>query len=94
MKTSKRFAVLGGFLAVAGLGFGVAGAVAYAKVQDGYDSLQAFSEQQNVTLSYNEDGQLVDRGETEEAPRRSCRCCRTTGSTRWSRATSTRTIRW
>ena len=67
MKTSKRFAVLGGFLAVAGLGFGVAGAVAYAKVQDGYDSLQAFSEQQNVTLSYNEEGQLVDRGETEEA---------------------------
>jgi len=67
VKTSKRFAVVGGFLAVAGLGFGVAGAVAYSKVQDGYDSLQAFSEQQNVTLSYNDDGQLVDRGETEEA---------------------------
>ena len=67
MKTSKRFTVLGGFLAVAGLGFGVAGAVAYAKVQDGYDSLQAFSEQQNVTLNYNDEGQLVDRGETEEA---------------------------
>ena len=67
MKTSKRFGVLGGFLAVAGLGFGVAGAVAYAKVQDGYDSLQAFSEQQNVTLSYDDDGQLIDRGETEGA---------------------------
>lgn len=63
----KRLAVVGGFLAVAGLGFGVAGAVAYAKVQDGYGSLQAFSEQQNVTLSYNDDGQLVDRGETEGA---------------------------
>ena len=69
----EAVAFVGVFLAVAGIGFGVAGAVAYVKVQDGYDSLQAFSEQQNVTLSYNEDGQLVDRGETE-APRRSCRC--------------------
>lgn len=67
MMMRKRFAVLGGFLAVAGLGFGIAGAVAYAKVQDGYGSLQAFSEQQNVTLNYNDDGQLVDRGETEGA---------------------------
>jgi hypothetical protein len=49
------------------MGFGVAGAVAYAKVQDGYGSLQAFSEQQNVTLNYNDDGQLVDRGETAGA---------------------------
>ena len=52
---------------MAGLCFGVAAAVAYAKVQDGYGSLQAISEQQNVTLSYNADGQLVDRGETEGA---------------------------
>jgi hypothetical protein len=36
-------------------------------VQDGYGSLQAFSEAQNVTLSYNEDGQLIDRGTTEGA---------------------------
>jgi hypothetical protein len=64
---NKRLRLVGVFLGVAGLGFGVAGAVAYAKVQDGYDSLQAFSEAQNVTLSYNEDGQLVDRGSTEEA---------------------------
>ena len=63
----KRLRLVGVFLAVAGLCFGVAAAVAYAKVQDGYDSLQAISEQQNVTLNYNEDGQLVDRGETEEA---------------------------
>jgi hypothetical protein len=47
--------------------FVVAGGVAYAKVQDGYQSLQAFSEAQNVTLSYNEDGQLIDRGTTEGA---------------------------
>jgi hypothetical protein len=54
-------------LAIAGLGFLVAGGFAWYKVQDGYGSLQAFSESQNVTLSYNEDGQLVDRGTTEGA---------------------------
>ena len=64
---NKRLRLVGVFLGVAGLGFGVAGAVAYMKVQDGYGSLQAFSEQQNVELNYNEDGQLVDRGETEGA---------------------------
>ncbi|HEU4543970.1 MAG TPA: hypothetical protein VFR23_22735 [Jiangellaceae bacterium] len=63
----KRLSVLGLVLAVIGLGFFAGGAVAFAKVQDGYDSLQAFSEAQNVTLSYNEDGQLVDRGETAGA---------------------------
>jgi hypothetical protein len=47
--------------------FVVAGGVAYGKVQEGYGSLQAFSESQNVTLSYNEDGQLIDRGTTEGA---------------------------
>lgn len=64
---NKRMQLVGVFVGVAGLGFGVAGAVAYAKVQEGYDSLQAFSEAQNVTLSYNDDGQLVDRGETTGA---------------------------
>ena len=63
----KRLRLIGVFLAVAGLGFGVAAAVAYAKVQDGYDSLQAISEEQNVTLDYNDEGQLIDRGETEGA---------------------------
>jgi hypothetical protein len=63
----KRFTILGAFLLVVGVVFVAAGAVAYTKVQDGYDSLQAFSEAQNVTLSYNEDGQLTDRGTTEGA---------------------------
>jgi hypothetical protein len=63
----KRLGILGTLLIVAGFAFAIAGGIAYAKVQDGYDSLQAFSEQQNVTLSYNEDGQLVDRGETAGA---------------------------
>jgi hypothetical protein len=50
-----------------GLVFVVAGGVAFFMTQDGYDSLQAFSEAQNVTLSYNEDGELIDRGTTEGA---------------------------
>jgi len=63
----NRLQLLGIALLVVGMGFVVAGGVAYFRVQDGYDSLQAFSEQQNVTLSYNEDGQLIDRGTTEGA---------------------------
>jgi hypothetical protein len=63
----KRLSILGIVLAVVGLGFVAGGGYAYLRIQDGYDSLQAFSEAQNVTLSYNEDGQLVDRGETEGA---------------------------
>ncbi|OFW65984.1 MAG: hypothetical protein A2Z12_02135 [Actinobacteria bacterium RBG_16_68_21] len=43
----------------------VAAGVAYFKVQDGYGSLQAFSEAQNVTLTYNDAGELVDRGTVE-----------------------------
>jgi len=58
---------LGIVLAVVGLGFLVGSGVAYAKVQDGYGSLQSFSEAQNVELSYNEAGELTDRGETEGA---------------------------
>lgn len=64
---SNRLQKVGVVLAVIGMLFVVAGGVAYAKVQDGYDSLQAFSEAQNVTLNYNEDGQLIDRGTTEGA---------------------------
>lgn len=64
---AKRLRALGVVLAVIGLGFVVAGGVAYTRVQDGYNSLQTFSEAQNVTLSYNEDGQLIDRGTTEGA---------------------------
>ena len=63
----KRLQKLGIVLTVIGVLFLVAGGVAYSKVQDGYDSLQAFSEAQNVTLSYNEDGQLTDRGTVEGA---------------------------
>ena len=39
----------------------------FIKTQEGAKSLQAFSAAQNVTLNYNDQGQLVDRGETEGA---------------------------
>lgn len=63
----KRIQIVGAITAIVGMLFVVAGGVAYSRVQEGYDSLQAFSEAQNVTLSYNEDGQLIDRGTTDTA---------------------------
>ena len=63
----KRFTILGAILMVVGLGFFGGAVYSYGTIQDGYDSLQSFSEAQNVTLSYNEDGQLIDRGTTEGA---------------------------
>jgi len=64
---TRRLQVVGALLALIGLGFLIGGGVAYAKVQDGQDSLQAFSAAQNVVLEYNEDGELIDRGETAGA---------------------------
>jgi len=64
---AHRLRTLGIVLAAMGLVLVAAGGVAYSKTQDGYDALQAFSEAQNVTLSYNEDGQLTERGATEGA---------------------------
>jgi hypothetical protein len=54
-------------LAVVGVGFLAGGAFAYVKTQEGVTSLAALSAAQNVKLSYNEQGQLVDRGDTAEA---------------------------
>lgn len=64
---TKRLRVLGIVLSVIGVGFLAGGGVAYLGVQDGYTSLEKFSEAQNVTLSYNDAGELVDRGTTEGA---------------------------
>ncbi len=61
----KPFGLLGIFLIVVGIGYFVGAGVAFSKVQGGYGSLQAFSEAQNVELTYNEDGELVDRGTVE-----------------------------
>jgi hypothetical protein len=64
---TSRLRGLGIVLGLIGLAFVVAGGLAFFKVQEGTASLNAFSAAQNVQLAYNEDGQLVDRGETEGA---------------------------
>ncbi|MGI9643110.1 MAG: hypothetical protein ACR2N9_10030, partial [Acidimicrobiia bacterium] len=63
----QKIRVLGIVMIVLGLVFAGAGIYAFTQVQTGNDSLQAFSSAQNVTLSYNENGELVDRGTTEGA---------------------------
>ena len=68
MDTMKsRLNKLGIVLAVIGLFFLVGAGVAYSQIQSGYGSLASFSEAQNVQLDYNDDGELIDRGSTEEA---------------------------
>ena len=62
-----RLRGLGIVLGLIGLAFVVAGGFAFFKVQEGAASLKAFSAAQGVELTYNEDGQLVDRGETAGA---------------------------
>ncbi|HEX5018381.1 MAG TPA: hypothetical protein VFX15_12450 [Actinomycetes bacterium] len=63
----KPLGLLGIFLIVVGIGYFVGAGVAYSKVQGGYDSLQSFSAAQDVQLTYNEQGELVDRGTVEGA---------------------------
>ena len=67
---NTRLTRLGIVLVVIGVAFAAAGAFAFVKTQEGYKSLNAFSAAQNVQLSYNEAGQLVD----SRARRPSCRC--------------------
>jgi hypothetical protein len=62
-----RLKVLGVVLAVFGLAFIAGGGYAFYKTNQGAQALHAFSAAQNVTLSYNEAGQLTDRGETAGA---------------------------
>ena len=63
-----RLKILGVIVAVVGLAFIAGGGFAYYKTQQGANALQAFSAAQNVTLTYNADGQLADSaGKTEEA---------------------------
>lgn len=63
----KPLGLLGVFLIVVGIGYFAGAGVAYTKAQGGYGSLEAFSAAQNVELSYNEDGELIDRGTVEGA---------------------------
>jgi hypothetical protein len=62
-----RLRTLGAILAVMGILFVAAGAYSFYKVQEGVASLNAFSAAQGVELTYNDSGQLVDRGEVEGA---------------------------
>ena len=64
---SGRLTKLGIVLTLFGLAFIVAAGYAFIKVQDGQRSLNAFSSAQGVQLSYNDQGQLVDRGTPEGA---------------------------
>jgi hypothetical protein len=50
-----------------GIAFVAGGGYAYYRTNQGAESLQAFSAAQDVKLSYNDEGLLVDRGETEGA---------------------------
>jgi hypothetical protein len=63
----KRLQRLGIGLVLMGIVFFAAGGYTYYKTQQGANALQAFSAAQNVTLNYNDQGQLVDRGETAGA---------------------------
>lgn len=62
-----RIKKLGIVLALFGLAFVAAGGYAFIRTQDGAKSLQAFSAAQGVKLSYNDQGQLTDRGEVAGA---------------------------
>ena len=64
---NKRLQRLGIGLVVMGLVFFAAGGYTLYKTQQGANALQTFSAAQNVNLNYNEEGQLVDRGETAGA---------------------------
>jgi hypothetical protein len=64
---NNRLKGLGAIVAIMGLAFVAGGGFAFYKTQQGTSALHSFSAVQNVTLTYNADGQLVDRGETAGA---------------------------
>ena len=62
-----RLKIIGVMLAVIGLGFVAGGGFAFYKTSQGAHALQSFSAAQGVELSYDESGQLIDRGDTAGA---------------------------
>ena len=64
---ASRLRITGVILILIGIvGVGASG-YTYLRTQESADSLQGFSEAQDVNLSYNDEGQLIDRGTTEGA---------------------------
>ncbi len=64
---NSRLKGLGVALILVGFAFIAAGGFTYMKTQEGAKSLQAFSTAQNVTLTYDAQGQLTSGGKVEEA---------------------------
>jgi hypothetical protein len=64
---TSRLQRLGVVLVLIGIAFVAAGGYTFIKTQEGANALQAFSVAQNVKLSYNDQGQLVDHGTTAGA---------------------------
>ena len=64
---ASRLRFIGVIVVIAGLVTLGAAGYAWLRVQDGAAALQGFSEAQNVNLTYNDEGQLIDRGTTEGA---------------------------
>jgi hypothetical protein len=64
---ASRLRITGVALIIVGIVALIAAGYAYTQVQSGQDALKGFSAAQNVALSYDENGDLIDRGSTEEA---------------------------
>ena len=64
---TSRLKGLGAILVIVGIAFVAAGGYAFMKTQEGAKSLQSFSAAEAVKLSYNDQGQLVDRGDPAQA---------------------------
>jgi hypothetical protein len=62
-----RMKRLGIVLGVMGLLFVAGGTYVFAKTYEGYNSLQALSTAQDVKISYDDQGQLVDHGDAASA---------------------------
>jgi len=63
---ASRLKILGAIIAVIGVIAVLGGGYGFMQVQAGADALQGFSKAQNVTISYNDAGQPVDRGDPEQ----------------------------
>ena len=64
---ASRLRITGVILIIIGIVALGASGYTYMRTQESADSLQGFSEAQDVTLSYNDEGQLIDRGTVENA---------------------------